>query len=157
MRKSVLFVLLSAAVGAAAVSGCGACRASATDSGAAAMDAPAMAGTWTLRTLGGQDIADLLQPDARAPFLAIGPDGVVSGFAGVNTLRAQAFPDEGGRGGLFGPVVTTRMAGPESLMGLEARMLKAMDDARSARVSADELRLLDSGGRALATFGSAGR
>ena len=81
------------------------------------------------------------------PTLAVA-DGQVSGFAGVNRLAGRL----AGEGELlFGPLATTRMAGPPPAMELETRYLAALQQATGWRIEDGRL-LLQVGGETLATF-----
>ena len=78
-------------------------------------------GTWRLVELEGVDLSVL----ARAPELVIGPEGALSGFAGVNRFSGKAdhaMLDEGHFEA--GPMIASRMAGPPEAMEAEQRFLK---------------------------------
>lgn len=160
-----LALVPSLAIALAAATGC----ASSGDGGAATPEQPAgptgspvadiaaLVGQWTVATLGGQDVAAMLPENARRPHLDFTADGQVSGFAGVNRLSTRLDPaalvtDQP----LFGPAITTRMAGPEPLMSLEDRFLEALEQTRAARIDASTLSLLGPEGQTLATLLRAG-
>lgn len=86
--------------------------------------------------------------------LELGPEGRVSGFAGVNrfngsyTLKQQAE----GRGTLsFGELATTRMAGPPELMQQEERFLAALKTVDGYRAEGG-LMELEAGGAPVLRF-----
>lgn len=58
------------------------------------------------------------------PTIAFGEDGSVSGAAGVNRFVGTWSLDEGVL--VFGPLATTRMAGPPERMDLERRFLDVL-------------------------------
>lgn len=110
-----------------------------------------LVGNWTAIELDGAPVTGV--PDARGkPSLAVGANGRVSGFAGVNrftgTLDLKAL--EQGRFATS-PLATTRMAGPPESMQLEQRFLLAMSRADACR--ADDTSLsLSSGPTVVARF-----
>jgi len=91
-----------------------------------------LAGEWTLTEIVGAEIPD----GVPAPNLSVAADGMVSGRSGVNRFTGKLGdkPDA-----LFGPMATTRMAGPPAAMQLEDAFLKAMTAASSYTVTGDEL------------------
>ena len=74
-------------------------------------------GTWVVTALDGTP------PDGAqgAPWLVLEGDGVVYGYAGVNRVRGTWHLDREVLG--FGPVVATRMAGPEASSVTERAVL----------------------------------
>lgn len=74
----------------------------------------------------------------RPPTLRIGSDWPASGFAGVNrcfaevTIDSTPGPDQPLR---FGPVGTTRMAGPPERMELERAFTEMLGSVRYARIA----------------------
>lgn len=126
-----------------------------TDAGAA-ITADAYAGSWTLESLSGEDVQAMLPEGALAPTLELKEDGGASGFAGVNRLSSRFDPGATARGEpIFGPAITTRMAGPAPLMALESRYLDALARARVAAMNGRRLTLLDNAGIPLAVFAPA--
>jgi len=111
--------------------------------GAAPPDAratPALWGDWTLIAIGGAP----LPSGTEAPTMSVTGDAV-TGFAGVNRFQGTL----GGPGEkLFGPMITTRMAGPPAVMELEHRFLRGLDEATGARITADDELILESAGGA---------
>jgi len=86
--------------------------------------------TWMLETIKGQKVVD--QSNTSMIF---GAGGKVAGNSGVNrysgtvTMSANAIS--------FGPLATTRRAGPPALMAQESKFLKAMSEATSMKLAAD--------------------
>lgn len=100
-------------------------------------------GAWKLVQLG-----DLhLHAGIEAPTLVVAGDEV-SGFAGVNRYTGR-LADEGEF--LFGPLASTRMAGPPAAMELETRYLSALQQATGWRVEEGQLRVV-SGDDLVAVF-----
>lgn len=133
--------------------GCCACaRDSDTGHGEQAIYAPSLSGAWTLESIGADQVATLLPAGARAPSIEIGTDGAVAGFAGVNRLSSRLRAGVAGDGPLFGPIITTKMAGPEPLMAIESRFTEALGAAASGSIEARRLVLLDASGHTLATL-----
>lgn len=63
-----------------------------------------------------------------------------AGFSGVNRFAGDLTLNATGPGGLrFGPIVSTKMAGPADRMALEAAFLKALADTTAARIEGDDL------------------
>jgi heat shock protein HslJ len=66
-----------------------------------------------------------------------------AGFSGVNRFAADFTLNATGPGGLrFGPIISTKMAGPADRMALEAAFVKALADTSTARIEGDDLILL---------------
>jgi len=113
---------------------------------------PALDGTqwrlaeWTLSSLDAQEF------DITAEFA----DGKVSGHSGVNSYGG---PYALGPGSAFsvGQIASTEMAGPEPAMRAEGAYLTLLGQARSYRVEAGRLTLLDAGGNESLIFEAAGR
>lgn len=102
-------------------------------------------GTWALLQVGDTGMHGGFQ----VPTLAISGDSV-SGFAGVNRFTGQ-LASEGPF--LFGPLATTRMAGPGPAMKLETRYLAALQQATGWQVEGEgDSLMLTSDGNVLATF-----
>jgi len=76
-----------------------------------------LTGTWRVVQVSGADVGP--EPE-RAPWLTFDGDGQVYGFAGVNRVRGTWTVD--GDTVMFGPMVTTLMAGPEPAMRLESAL-----------------------------------
>lgn len=79
-------------------------------------------------------------PDpADLPTLRFEGDARVSGFAGVNRCSGSvAIGDVGAMGETplrFGPIATTRMAGPPDRMALESAFLGMLGEVRAARTT----------------------
>ena len=93
---------------------------------------------------------DTAVTEGAAPTLEIAVDGKASGNSGVNRYGARA--DVEGSSIRFTMVVSTRMAGPEDRMKLEASYLAALERARRFRVDGTLLTLMDERGSVVATF-----
>ncbi len=78
------------------------------------------------------------------PTIAFEEGGGVSGGAGVNRFVGTWSMDEGVL--VFGPLATTRMAGPPDRMDLERRFLSVLAARCSASVADDQLALTSDGG-----------
>lgn len=115
--------------------------------------APDYTGTWTLHSIGTDEVAPMLPSGSSAPYLTIATDGAVTGNAGVNRLSSRFDAAAVTRNEpLFAPVATTKMAGPEPLMSLESRFTQALSEARTASIEAGNLVLLDGSGSPLAVL-----
>ncbi len=105
----------------------------------------ALVGEWTLVEVAGAAPAEGM----RTPTLTVMADGTVGGNSGVNRFTGRlADGDEA----VFGPMASTRMAGPPAAMELENRVLKAMAAATSFEIEGDRLILSGPDGPLL-TFG----
>ena len=120
---------------------------------------PALEGTrWMLTTLGDTP-AEITTDETGSAHILLTPDeDDVSGSTGVNflggkyTLKGDALR--------FGPLITTRRAGPPALMQQEIDFTRALDRTRRWRIGEAGLELLDADGRPVARFragASAGR
>lgn len=109
-----------------------------------------IAGDWRLVSVGGDEVAPMLETEGEAPTLRIGEDGRLSGLAGVNRI-AGALDTEALLSGRWatGALVATKMAGPEGLMKLESRVLTALGRATSAKLENGSLTLAGRGGETL--------
>lgn len=101
------------------------------------------AGEWVVRAIDGVRIdAD------RRPTITFAQDGAVSGFAGVNRFSGQLKPPGEGFG--FGPLASTKMAGPAEAMNLETSFFRAVERVRGFTYSSNDLVLTgDAGAEAL--------
>lgn len=101
-----------------------------------------IAGEWTLVTIGGEEVAALLSADDRSPTVRIGGDGGLSGFAGVNRINGSLDAEKllSGRWEI-GPMLSTKMAGPEPMMALEGRFLEALQSATAVTLDGGRLTL----------------
>ena len=93
------------------------------------LDESSLLGEWKLREIGGQEIPAPLE----AKF-ALEPEGRVHGHSGVNRMSGTWTLD--GDTFRFGPLATTRMAGPPEAMELESRVHEAL--GRVAKAAIDE-------------------
>ena len=109
-----------------------------------------ISGDWRLVSVGGDEVAPMLEAEGEAPTLRIGEDGRLSGLAGVNRI-AGALDTEALLSGRWatGELAATKMAGPEELMKLESRVLKALSQATSAKLENGTLILAGRGGETL--------
>lgn len=113
-----------------------------------------IAGDWRLVSVGGDEVAPMLEAGGdvggEAPTLRIGEDGRLSGLAGVNRI-AGSLDTEALLSGRWatGALVATKMAGPEHLMTLESRVLTALGRATSAKMEGGTLTLAGRGGETL--------
>jgi heat shock protein HslJ/phosphoserine phosphatase len=98
-----------------------------------------------------EDIMNAGVVDRAQSTLEVQPDGTVAGNTAVNQYRGKATID--GRNIQFGPLATTRRAGPPALMNQESKFLAALDKTAGFRI--DErglLFLLDAEGNAILRF-----
>lgn len=138
IRSAALPALLCLAL---AVTGCS----SPAHNGGTAGD-PSAAGAAALPSLTGTDwhCIDLIGPDGspvhvtdHPPTILIAADGKASGFAGVNRYFSEATFGNSITAATpirFGPVGTTRMAGPPERMQLERAFTSMLERVRSAQV-----------------------
>ena len=102
-----------------------------------------LVGEWRVTTLRGTPV-----DGARAPTLRVDADGAVSGSSTVNRYTGRITPD----GPLvFGPLASTRRAGPPEAMELESAYFAALGAASGATVET-RLRLTDDHGAILLEF-----
>lgn len=128
------------------------------DSEGPGINAPDYTGEWTLWMIGTDEVSGLLPAGSPAPSLSIASDGMVGGNAGVNRLESRFDASAASRGEpLFGPMVTTKMAGPEPLMSLERRFTEALSRAARASIEAGNLELYDGAGNRLVVMTPMGR
>lgn len=78
-------------------------------------------------------------------------DGGVSGRSAVNTYRGPVTLGPG-NALAFGPMATTKMAGPEPAMRAEGIYLRLLADAASYSIDGDRLTLRDAGGNERLVF-----
>jgi heat shock protein HslJ len=102
--------------------------------------ASSLAGEWTLVSIEGRDVGELLPQGLRQPSIMITEDARVSGFGGVNRLRSSldqaALPF-----GEFkmGPIASTKMAGAPEAMDLENRFTRLLRETSAFRLTGDTL------------------
>ncbi|MEV7972648.1 META domain-containing protein [Cellulomonas sp. NPDC089187] len=89
--------------------------------------------SWMLTDLSGDDVGD------RAPVLHFEQDGQVYGHGGVNRVRGTWSLTDGRL--VFGPMVTTLMAGPPQRMAVERALLGLLATPLTITVAEDELLL----------------
>ena len=116
---------------------------------------PTVAGIdWSLVELDGRPVERALRPDgtpAPSPTLRLdGNAGRAQGSTGLNTFTGSY--QQTGSTLTFGPLASTRRAGPPPAMALESALLKALEATASAQVDDDGLALLDEQARVRARF-----
>lgn len=94
-------------------------------------------GNWILKTMAGAEVTGT----EEQPQLSITADGKVSGSTGVN--RVAGGLAEGDK--LFGPLATTRRAGPPKAMEVEFAFTQALAAADAYQVAEGKLQLLANG------------
>jgi heat shock protein HslJ len=94
-----------------------------------------LVGSWTLAAIDGEAVEAV----GATPDLRVFEDGKVAGVAGVNRFNAEIQATDGRV--LFGPVATTKMAGPPEAMELENTYLARLGAVSSYEVEGDTLRL----------------
>ncbi len=107
---------------------------------------PSLVGKWLVEDIRGAGVLDRLQTT-----LQIEADGAVSGNTGVNQYCGQAIIDKNQI--KFGPLVSTRRAGPEAAMKQESQYTKALEETASHRLDSNgQLHLLDNEGKIVLKF-----
>ena len=95
---------------------------------------------WLVEEIGGGKVVDKSQANMR-----FADDASVSGDTSVNRYQGRATIE--GSKISFGPLITTRRAGPRPLMDQETKFLKAMETVNQWRIEADgKLSLLNDKG-----------
>jgi heat shock protein HslJ len=107
---------------------------------------------WQLVELPGQAMP-VAAGTSRPTLNIAGEPARATGTAAVNNFVGTV-QMAGGNALTFGPLATTRRAGPAAAMQLEAAYLTALAATRSYRTGAGTLDLLDAQGRTLARFAS---
>lgn len=102
-------------------------------------------GEWQLVRIGDKPIGEGLE----TPVMKVTDEGSVSGSTGVNRFFG-GLADKGDT--LFGPLGSTRRAGPPAAMKLEASFLAALGKATDFCRGTDKLRLLDAEDKVLLLF-----
>jgi len=143
MKHAALFLL---PLVLAVVSACAA-RGAKPDSDAQPASRPFAGTEWRLVDVGGR--AAIAGNGTRVAFLAFDAEASsVRGHSGVNSFFGPYALD--GDALRVENLAMTRMAGSPELMDQESAFTTAIQAARSYRISAEELRLLDGGGTTLA-------
>lgn len=144
-----LFHCALALVVAAGVAGCTATRARTVEIDSPPHSRVALTSSaWTLTALNGEPVS--VPAGAAAPSIHFDPATLrVSGNAGVNRFSGQYSLQ--GASLTFGPLVATKMAGPEELNRLEIRFLQALEGTNRWRTEGDSLEFL-AGERVVAHF-----
>ncbi len=108
---------------------------------------------WVLVEMGGA----AAEPDdaGKRPRLRLDPgdERRVTGSTGVNHLSGT-YAQSGGAL-QFGPLITTRRAGPPALMRQESTLLQALENTATADARGDTMELRDAAGNLLARFKAA--
>ncbi len=104
-----------------------------------------LAGEWIVKELAEAKIPT----GVKALTLTIKQDGSVAGFGGVNRFFGKLATD--GKK-LFGPIGSTRKAGPAEAMKIESTFFKALEKATASNPTDEQLELLDSHGKVLMKF-----
>ena len=150
MTRHVLPILLVAAGIALAHAGCSSLGTPASDPHST--PSPKYVGLWSLVSIEGVETAPILG-DATPPTLEIVSDGQVTGFTGVNRMSSRFDPGASRRSEpLFGPIMSTKMGGPEHLMAVESLLTSALRDTRASSIESRMLVLRAADGRELARF-----
>lgn len=130
----------------ALVSACAA-RGAKPQSDAAPASRPLAGTEWRLVDVGGR--VAIGGNGTRVPFLSFdATTSSVQGHSGVNSFRGPYALD--GKSLRVENLAMTRMAGSPELMQQESAFTSAIHAARSYRIAAEELQLLDGGGATLA-------
>lgn len=97
---------------------------------------------WTLATLAGNSVSELVPQGARLPSLSIARDGKVSGYTSINALGSSLDQTAltNGRFAL-GPIMTTRRAGAPQLMAVESLFVDSLRKADTYAVAGNTLTL----------------
>jgi putative lipoprotein len=96
---------------------------------------PELLGSWTLVALDGQPVPEV----GKTPTLEIFEDGSAAGVSGVNRFRSQLDASDGRLS--FGPVASTKMAGPPAAMELEGTFVARLGTVGAYAVEGTTLRL----------------
>ena len=107
-------------------------------------------GTWLLSSLGEGEGLVAAAPDVTVELTL--QDGRVLGFGGVNTFRGTYEMGPTGRIS-FGPLASTRRAGPGAAMSQEAIFLAALESTERFDIHDTELVLSDGHGATVAVLG----
>ncbi len=89
--------------------------------------------------------------DIRTITLKFNSKGNLSGFSGVNTYFGGCNLE--GNAISVGPLASTKMAGPTTLMELETVYLNLLGSATGASIAGDSLSLTDNQGKVILLFG----
>ncbi|WP_236621019.1 META domain-containing protein [Rhodopirellula sallentina] len=95
-------------------------------------------GNWLAEDIMGNGVIDRAQTT-----LEVTADGSVSGSTAVNRYRGQATID--GNAITFGPLISTRRAGPPAMMNQESRFTEALSQVTGYRIDSDGLLYLTDG------------
>jgi heat shock protein HslJ len=113
----------------------------------------AVTGSWTLSSLEGNSVANMLHDGMKAPWVSFSPSGNISGFAGVNRISGTTDAASLAQGKLdLSQLVSTKMAGTEQAMKLETMFLDALQQSTSFSFDDKGALMLGSADRNLLTF-----
>jgi len=144
LRTSCFRSLLLAAAVAGGTAGC-----SHSTSGAAPRAAPLEGTSWVLAEVAGRRAVQGM--DAEPVMLQLDPALLrATGYAGVNRFSGGYELD--GTSLRFGPLATTRRAGPPEAEWLEASVLTALGSTAGWKITGGSLELLDETGARLMRF-----
>jgi heat shock protein HslJ len=150
-RALRLFLLL-AVVGIAGAVGCQSGSGESEDVISAEEAPGTIRGTWTLQTVDGVPVSEMMSSTLRSPSLTIADDGTLNGFSGVNNFHGSLSPTDLANGTFRpGPMAMTMMAGPEDAMRVEGRFMQDLHAATGIIVRGDTLNLTE-GDVTLLTF-----
>ena len=109
----------------------------------ATTDITALEGTWAIRTVGGEPVAE----SEKTPYLGFNlADKRIYGNPGCNTINGTFETDDQVPGALsFGQMISTLMMCPD--MKTETAVLKALGEVKSFRISGEELLLCAASGQ----------
>jgi len=144
MRRFRFGVLLAALFGVSAVAGC-----SHASGGASPRAAPLEGTRWVLAEVSGHQAATGLD-DEPVTLQLDRALGRATGYAGVNRFSGEYHLE--GASLRFGPLATTRRAGPPGAESLEASVLNALTAVSGWKITGESLDLLDQTGSRLMRF-----
>lgn len=111
--------------------------------GSASQETPE--GNWVLNSIGSEQPIGTISLDII--------DKNASGNSGINNYRGTVTFDQGAGTISFGPMISTRMGGPEDKMSQEHAYLTALANATGYKFENGNLVLTDASGNAILTFG----
>lgn len=142
-RKSRVMVLAAGAVVALfalALAGC---------TLAAAPDPAKLEGSWQLESFGGVSDLEPADPAVTTDMTLLA--GKASGNGGVNSYGGS-YETPGDNALTFGPMASTKMAGPDAAMAQEAKFFSALEKTEHFEFDGEKLVLSDAGNDTLAVM-----
>lgn len=109
---------------------------------AAAPDPAKLEGSWKLESFGGP--TELVPADATVTTDMTLAAGNANGNGGVNTFSGT-YETPGDNALTFGPIASTKMAGPEAAMAQETKFFAALEKTEHFEFDGDKLVLSDAG------------